>query len=46
MPRPMTPLTPDFRATLADAQPPCLSLYQPTHGIIRRISRTRFASGI
>lgn len=27
----MTPLTPDFRATLADAQPPCLSLYQPTH---------------
>ncbi|MDQ3415168.1 MAG: hypothetical protein M3480_09415, partial [Verrucomicrobiota bacterium] len=27
----MTPLTPDFRAALADAQPPCLSLYQPTH---------------
>ncbi len=27
----MTPLTPDFRQVLADAQPPCLSLYQPTH---------------
>jgi hypothetical protein len=27
----MTPLTPDFRHVLADAQPPCLSLYQPTH---------------
>jgi len=27
----MTPLTPDFRHALADAQPPCLSLFQPTH---------------
>ncbi|MBA2270420.1 MAG: hypothetical protein H0W20_07475 [Chthoniobacterales bacterium] len=27
----MSPLTPYFRTTLADAQPPCLSLYQPTH---------------
>jgi hypothetical protein len=27
----MTPLTPDFRNALAGMQPPCLSLYQPTH---------------
>lgn len=27
----MTPLTPDFRQALAGAQPPCVSLYQPTH---------------
>lgn len=27
----MTLLTNDFAAALADAQPPCLSLYQPTH---------------
>ncbi len=27
----MNSLTPDFRTALADAQPPCLSLYQPTH---------------
>ena len=27
----MTPLTPDFRHALAGAQPPCLSLFQPTH---------------
>jgi hypothetical protein len=27
----MTLLTHDFAAALADAQPPCLSLYQPTH---------------
>lgn len=27
----MTLLTNDFAAALADAQPPCLSIYQPTH---------------
>lgn len=27
----MTPLTADFRHALADAESPCLSLYQPKH---------------
>jgi len=31
LPPMMTPLTPDFRHALAGAQPPCLSLFQPTH---------------